>query len=199
MTTTFDNLVCMKCGNGDNEDVLMICEGCFRGMHTFCGVGAVPEGSFFCLECCSNVPQSWKDTPPPTDILDDYVKCFTVCHNKKVAVSNMRVFLSILDKGLYTITTQCAVTRSYPITMRCAVTRLYPITTQCAVTRLLFAICQENWDNLMATHGKFAISVYKKILEFESHYHEEVRAMIKEFAPLKERLRTLPVPISILL
>ena len=141
----------------------MICEG----------LEEVPAGSFFCNECRTHVPQSWKDTPPPTDILDEYVKQFIVCYGKEFAVSNMKVFMSIIEH--------------------------YPSTTQCAVTRLIFIICQENWDNLTATNYKFATTVYKKILEFESHYHEEVRAMIKEFAPLKERLRTLPVPISILL
>ena len=155
--TSFDNLVCMDCEIGDHEDVLMICEG----------LEEVPAGSFFCNECRTHVPQSWKDTPPPTDILDEYVKQFIVCYGKEFAVSNMKVFMSIIEH--------------------------YPSTTQCAVTRLIFIICQENWDNLTATNYKFATTVYKKILEFENHARKEVRAMIKEFEPLKERFKNLPI------
>ncbi|KDD72616.1 hypothetical protein H632_c3120p0, partial [Helicosporidium sp. ATCC 50920] len=47
-----DELSCGICHTGENEDQLMICDGCAMGFHTYCvGLDAVPEGEWFCSTC----------------------------------------------------------------------------------------------------------------------------------------------------
>lgn len=44
--------VCQECGEGDNEDVLMYCDGCGKLWHTYCaGEEEVPYASWFCDAC----------------------------------------------------------------------------------------------------------------------------------------------------
>ena len=49
-----DQIVCDKCKRGDDEDVLLICEGCNHPCHTYC-VGVplhgVPDCPWFCRRC----------------------------------------------------------------------------------------------------------------------------------------------------
>lgn len=58
---------CPICNLADQEDVLLICDGCDTPYHTHCiGLDDVPHGSWFCMECVEvlgieNAPQS----PPP--------------------------------------------------------------------------------------------------------------------------------------
>ncbi|KAK0711443.1 hypothetical protein B0H67DRAFT_492430 [Lasiosphaeris hirsuta] len=56
---------CPVCNRADREDVLLLCDGCDTPYHTHCiGLGSVPPGSWFCMECVdalgidNNVPQS---------------------------------------------------------------------------------------------------------------------------------------------
>jgi hypothetical protein len=43
---------CQACGEDDNEDVLMYCDGCQKLWHTYCvGLQAVPYGHWFCDNC----------------------------------------------------------------------------------------------------------------------------------------------------
>ena len=43
---------CPICGEDDNEDVLLICDGCKAYYHTYCmGLGEVPMGNWFCRAC----------------------------------------------------------------------------------------------------------------------------------------------------
>ena len=43
---------CPICGEDDNEDVLLICDGCKAYYHTYCmGLSQVPLGSWFCSAC----------------------------------------------------------------------------------------------------------------------------------------------------
>uniref|UniRef100_A0A8C5CF40 Uncharacterized protein n=1 Tax=Gadus morhua TaxID=8049 RepID=A0A8C5CF40_GADMO len=45
---------CQLCGRGDNEDLLLLCDGCDRGLHTYClrpRITAIPEGDWFCPAC----------------------------------------------------------------------------------------------------------------------------------------------------
>jgi hypothetical protein len=47
-----DEIVCVKCGKGTDEDQLMLCDGCDDAYHTFCvGLESVPENDFFCKDC----------------------------------------------------------------------------------------------------------------------------------------------------
>ncbi|XP_033098027.1 bromodomain adjacent to zinc finger domain protein 2B-like isoform X3 [Anneissia japonica] len=47
---------CQLCRNGDNEALLLICDGCDKGFHTYCVVPemeTIPEGNWYCMECIS--------------------------------------------------------------------------------------------------------------------------------------------------
>jgi DNA invertase Pin-like site-specific DNA recombinase len=50
--SNYDNIVCHLCDSGDNENVLMLCDGCSRGFHTYClGIPFVPPDDWFCIKC----------------------------------------------------------------------------------------------------------------------------------------------------
>ncbi|XP_028991601.1 bromodomain adjacent to zinc finger domain protein 2B isoform X2 [Betta splendens] len=45
---------CQICGKGDNEELLLLCDGCDKGCHTYCHkpkITTVPEGDWFCPSC----------------------------------------------------------------------------------------------------------------------------------------------------
>uniref|UniRef100_A0A336LQU0 CSON001452 protein n=1 Tax=Culicoides sonorensis TaxID=179676 RepID=A0A336LQU0_CULSO len=45
---------CQFCQSGENEDKLLLCDGCDRGYHTYCfkpQMTSVPEGDWYCYEC----------------------------------------------------------------------------------------------------------------------------------------------------
>lgn len=45
---------CPVCNLADDEDVLLLCDGCDTPYHTHCiGLDGVPEGAWFCMECVS--------------------------------------------------------------------------------------------------------------------------------------------------
>jgi len=56
------NLRCEKCNEPDDWSIMLICEGCSKGYHTYCiDLLEVPSGDWFCEECTSQqrtkVPQ----------------------------------------------------------------------------------------------------------------------------------------------
>lgn len=43
---------CPICGDADNEEILLLCDGCDAAWHTYCvGLDAVPTGSWYCEQC----------------------------------------------------------------------------------------------------------------------------------------------------
>ncbi|CAI5656181.1 unnamed protein product [Oreochromis niloticus] len=45
---------CQFCQKGDNEELLLLCDGCDRGCHTYCHkpkINTVPDGDWFCPAC----------------------------------------------------------------------------------------------------------------------------------------------------
>ena len=45
---------CEVCGSRDDEDSMLLCDGCDAGWHTFCCtpvIEEVPEGDWFCVKC----------------------------------------------------------------------------------------------------------------------------------------------------
>ncbi|XP_053328178.1 bromodomain adjacent to zinc finger domain protein 2B isoform X4 [Spea bombifrons] len=45
---------CQICRKGDNEELLLLCDGCDKGCHTYCHrpkITAIPEGDWFCPAC----------------------------------------------------------------------------------------------------------------------------------------------------
>ncbi|XP_040583801.1 uncharacterized protein [Lepeophtheirus salmonis] len=48
---------CERCGSGEQEDSLLLCDGCDLGYHTYClnpVLNAVPSGRWYCPTCSSN-------------------------------------------------------------------------------------------------------------------------------------------------
>uniref|UniRef100_A0A096M481 Bromodomain adjacent to zinc finger domain, 2Ba n=1 Tax=Poecilia formosa TaxID=48698 RepID=A0A096M481_POEFO len=49
---------CQMCKKGDNEDLLLLCDGCDKGCHTYCHkpkITSIPEGDWYCPACISTV------------------------------------------------------------------------------------------------------------------------------------------------
>ncbi|KAJ8255355.1 hypothetical protein GJAV_G00203920 [Gymnothorax javanicus] len=47
---------CQICRKGDNEELLLLCDGCDKGCHTYCHrpkITAIPDGDWFCPACIS--------------------------------------------------------------------------------------------------------------------------------------------------
>ncbi|XP_062257957.1 bromodomain adjacent to zinc finger domain protein 2B-like isoform X1 [Platichthys flesus] len=45
---------CHRCQNGDNEELLLLCDGCDKGCHTYCHrpkISTVPDGKWYCHIC----------------------------------------------------------------------------------------------------------------------------------------------------
>ncbi|XP_070536234.1 bromodomain adjacent to zinc finger domain protein 2B-like isoform X4 [Ptychodera flava] len=45
---------CQFCRKGDNEELLLLCDGCDKGFHTYCfkpKMPSIPEGDWYCYEC----------------------------------------------------------------------------------------------------------------------------------------------------
>uniref|UniRef100_A0A8C4P0J5 Bromodomain adjacent to zinc finger domain, 2A n=1 Tax=Dicentrarchus labrax TaxID=13489 RepID=A0A8C4P0J5_DICLA len=51
-------VTCQVCRKGDNDDCLLLCDGCDRGCHMYClrpKITQVPEGDWFCPTCVAQV------------------------------------------------------------------------------------------------------------------------------------------------
>ncbi|CAI7633241.1 unnamed protein product [Penicillium glandicola] len=47
-----DSQPCTICGQADNEDVLLLCDGCDSPSHLYClGLDEIPSGSWYCQQC----------------------------------------------------------------------------------------------------------------------------------------------------
>uniref|UniRef100_A0A673ZTP2 Bromodomain adjacent to zinc finger domain 2B n=1 Tax=Salmo trutta TaxID=8032 RepID=A0A673ZTP2_SALTR len=49
---------CQLCRKGDNEELLLLCDGCDKGCHTYCHkpkITTIPDGDWFCPACISKV------------------------------------------------------------------------------------------------------------------------------------------------
>ncbi|XP_056322058.1 bromodomain adjacent to zinc finger domain protein 2B [Danio aesculapii] len=47
---------CQMCCKGDNEELLLLCDGCDKGCHTYCHkpkISNIPDGDWFCPACIS--------------------------------------------------------------------------------------------------------------------------------------------------
>ncbi|KAM3876584.1 bromodomain adjacent to zinc finger domain protein 2B [Diretmus argenteus] len=63
---------CQMCRKGDNEDLLLLCDGCDKGCHTYCHkpkITSIPEGDWYCPACISKAsgpsPKSKKPLSKP--------------------------------------------------------------------------------------------------------------------------------------
>ncbi|XP_026234228.1 bromodomain adjacent to zinc finger domain protein 2B isoform X5 [Anabas testudineus] len=61
---------CQMCKKGDNEDLLLLCDGCDKGCHTYCHkpkITSIPEGDWYCPACISKASgPSPKSKKPPS-------------------------------------------------------------------------------------------------------------------------------------
>ncbi|XP_060923727.1 bromodomain adjacent to zinc finger domain protein 2B isoform X4 [Limanda limanda] len=60
---------CQLCRKGDNEDLLLLCDGCDKGCHTYCHkpkITSIPEGDWYCPSCISKAsgPTPKNKRPP---------------------------------------------------------------------------------------------------------------------------------------
>lgn len=49
---------CQVCKKGDNDECLLLCDGCDRGCHMYClrpKITQIPEGDWFCPTCVAKV------------------------------------------------------------------------------------------------------------------------------------------------
>lgn len=56
--TQIDLYLCLVCGRGDEEDRLLLCDGCDDSYHTFCLIPPlqdVPKGDWRCPKCVAEV------------------------------------------------------------------------------------------------------------------------------------------------
>ena len=69
--SALEDTVCMCCGRGDAEELMLLCEGCDNARHTFCcepQLDSVPEHDWFC-GACSDTDDAPVATKPQS--LDD--------------------------------------------------------------------------------------------------------------------------------
>lgn len=61
---------CQICKKGDNEDLLLLCDGCDKGCHTYCHkpkITSIPEGDWYCPACISKASSPTpKNKKPPS-------------------------------------------------------------------------------------------------------------------------------------
>jgi len=57
---------CPVCNRADEEEILLLCDGCDTPYHTHCiGLDGVPRGSWFCMECVDALGPQLTGNPPP--------------------------------------------------------------------------------------------------------------------------------------
>ncbi|XP_041936036.1 bromodomain adjacent to zinc finger domain protein 2B isoform X4 [Alosa sapidissima] len=62
---------CQICRKGDNDDLLLLCDGCDKGCHTYCHkpkIFTIPEGDWYCPACITkaSTPSPNKNKKPQT-------------------------------------------------------------------------------------------------------------------------------------
>ncbi|XP_029417100.1 bromodomain adjacent to zinc finger domain protein 2A isoform X2 [Nannospalax galili] len=61
-----NKVTCLVCRKGDNDEFLLLCDGCDRGCHIYCHrpkMEAVPEGDWFCAVCLAQVEEEFTQRP----------------------------------------------------------------------------------------------------------------------------------------
>ncbi|QKX58269.1 uncharacterized protein TRUGW13939_05390 [Talaromyces rugulosus] len=65
ITDDSDSQPCVICGDNDNEDVLLLCDGCDVPSHTYClNLDDVPAGSWYCETCQTQRTLNAVSEPP---------------------------------------------------------------------------------------------------------------------------------------
>lgn len=56
-----DSFVCRMCGRGDEDEKLLLCDGCDDNYHTFCLIPPLtdpPKGNWRCPKCIAEVRET---------------------------------------------------------------------------------------------------------------------------------------------
>uniref|UniRef100_A0AAR2K7H5 Bromodomain adjacent to zinc finger domain 2B n=1 Tax=Pygocentrus nattereri TaxID=42514 RepID=A0AAR2K7H5_PYGNA len=71
---------CQMCRKGDNEELLLLCDGCDKGCHTYCHkpqISTIPEGDWFCPACIAKVGEAVGGGKKTSDIKRNKKACVT--------------------------------------------------------------------------------------------------------------------------
>lgn len=71
---------CLVCRKGDNDEFLLLCDGCDRGCHIYCHrpkMEAVPEGDWFCAVCLAQVSLLLSHSHSSAEVRDFFLILFT--------------------------------------------------------------------------------------------------------------------------
>ncbi|XP_072511162.1 bromodomain adjacent to zinc finger domain protein 2A isoform X2 [Notamacropus eugenii] len=61
-----NKVTCLVCRKGDNDEFLLLCDGCDRGCHIYCHrpkMDTVPEGDWFCAVCMAQAEGEFPQKP----------------------------------------------------------------------------------------------------------------------------------------
>ncbi len=86
-----ENALCMVCGHDQDDHLLLLCDGCDAGAHTYCvGLSAVPSGDWYCGTCAAardrNAPSQLLDSQIPADASTGQCRAHTATENLSAAV-----------------------------------------------------------------------------------------------------------------
>uniref|UniRef100_A0A671TCW4 Bromodomain adjacent to zinc finger domain protein 2B-like n=1 Tax=Sinocyclocheilus anshuiensis TaxID=1608454 RepID=A0A671TCW4_9TELE len=82
---------CQMCRKGDNEDLLLLCDGCDKGCHTYCHkpkITNIPEGDWYCPACISKVTASTSGGKKATEAAKKSKKQTEMCEEEEATSSN---------------------------------------------------------------------------------------------------------------
>lgn len=85
-----DLYFCLVCGRGDEEDRLLLCDGCDDSYHTFCLIPPlqdVPKGDWRCPKCVAEVSQQIFLLCFTDNML---ILCLNHCRNECVVLTGMQ-------------------------------------------------------------------------------------------------------------
>mmetsp|Transcript_5207 Transcript_5207/g.10623 ORF Transcript_5207/g.10623 Transcript_5207/m.10623 type:complete len:241 (+) Transcript_5207:272-994(+) len=64
----YDDLVCSICHNGDDADVMLLCDGCDAGFHTYClHMDRIPVDDWYCKRCRDTMSAQQRPLPSRTE------------------------------------------------------------------------------------------------------------------------------------
>nr|QBK87453.1 MAG: resolvase [Marseillevirus LCMAC201] len=59
----YEVINCILCGSGEDDNVLLLCDGCDKGFHTYClNLPAIPVGEWYCPGCRRTLPATNNNT-----------------------------------------------------------------------------------------------------------------------------------------
>lgn len=72
---------CQFCQKGDNEELLLLCDVCDKGYHTYCHkpqISTIPEGDWYCPSCIAKVIEPALKSRQTIDLSNDSVLVYSM-------------------------------------------------------------------------------------------------------------------------